>query len=174
MKCVRVIGLAMFTAFVFGFILSEDSYAIPREDFYDDHGRCIGSVLPNGRVVEYPVSPRPAKRPAPKPVVRKPAPKQKAPTYKPFDTKGLVKKVVVGGTSTATAAAIPAIPTGGLGVLPAAAGGAASGAIYHVCEWGYDNMEYGAHKAASGVKAVAKEYKRISVLEDPMGKSFPH
>lgn len=87
MKYVRVIGLAMFTAFVFGFILSEESYAIPREDFYDDYGRCIGSVLPSGRVVEYPVS-RPAPKPKPKPVVRKPAPKpvvhKPAPKPKPI------------------------------------------------------------------------------------------
>ena len=180
-KCIRLAVFAFFTAFVFGFIISENAHGMGLYGT-DENGRQVNVIDVDKYLKQNPYRPparNSAPKPKPRPVAKKPAPKPKPvakkpapkPKYVPFDTKSAVKRTV---TTSVAAGTMAAIVTGGAAAIPTAALSGSGAIVSSVVEWGYDNLEYGADKTVRGVEKVAKEYQRISVLEDPMGKSFPH
>jgi hypothetical protein len=168
-KCIRLAVFTFFTAFTVMLLVDKvDAMAL---EGTDENGRHVLVYDVDKYLKKNPYKP-PAKKKA-VPIKKASAPKPK-PAPVPFKPKEVVRRSIIGGTTAAMAVAIPAIPTGEIATIPAAVGGAATGALTYTVEWGYDNLEYGAHQVVRGTKKVAKEYKKVSVLEDPMGKSFPH
>tara|TARA_R100000406_G_scaffold56422_1_gene38746 strand:+ start:82 stop:621 length:540 start_codon:yes stop_codon:yes gene_type:complete len=177
-RCIKLAVFTFFTAFVFGFIISENAQGMGLYGT-DESGRQVNVIDVDKYLKQNPYRPparKPAPKPKPKPVAKKPAPKAKPVAKKPapkpapkpeikqyvpkpvpkggnfseFKVDTLVGEAVVGGAISTAMTGTP---------VPGAIGGAG-----HVTGmWLWNNK-----------KEIAKEYKKISVLEDPMGKSFPH
>ncbi len=131
------------------------------------------------------------KQQAPKKVVKTPArnsgKSKKAATktkakYKEFDCNKamdcMIKGAITGGLSSKIKDKLekePAVkkpkikPKNGKTALI----GAALGGVGYTIDWSLDNKQFFAEKAVDGVTSVAEGYKKISHLEDPMGKSWP-
>jgi hypothetical protein len=177
-KCIRLAVFTFFAAFVFGLIACGESLAKP---YIPDEqgGREVGRVMHDGKGGTKYVStvPKPRPKPVARPVAKKPAPKPEIKQYVPKPVpKPIAKKpytkynldkvagktiggVVIGG--------VLAPFTAGTSV-PAGAGiGAAGGALWENWDWAWENK-------ARLAQDVIDQAGKISKVEDPMGKSFPH
>lgn len=164
-NCLKVGVFTLFTAFVMWFVLSGESHAKPGLDGIDEHGRHVNVIDVDKYLKQNPYKPpakkkatpkpKPKPKPAPKPEIKKYVPKpvpKPAPggNFSKFKVDEVFGEAVVGGGISTVVTGTP---------VPGVLGGAAHGTGM----WIWSNK-----------KEIAKEYKKISVLEDPMGKSFPH